>query len=70
MSVCVVQRARRDGTDDDGSQFDPADKPDAAEAEHIRLLKFVRDTQVWASGKRYCEVRAEDSWMVRNCSDS
>lgn len=60
-------KARSDAADRDfddmSSQGGGADKPDAAEAEHIRLLKFVRDTQVWATGKRYCEIRAEQSWM-------
>ncbi len=42
------------------------DSGDGAETEHIRLLKFVRDTQVWSSGKRYCEMRAEGSWAVRS----
>jgi hypothetical protein len=37
-------------------------KVEAAENEHIRLLKLVRDTHVWSDGRRYCEVRAEAAW--------
>lgn len=36
--------------------------PGAAETEHIRLLKLVRDTHVWKDGRRYCEVRAAMAW--------
>lgn len=54
------RRGRSSGALDDGVCEE--DSGDGAETEHIRLLKFVRDTQVWSSGKRYCEMRAEGSW--------
>jgi hypothetical protein len=36
----------------------------SGETEHLRLLRIMRDTHVWADGKRYCELKAESAWQA------
>ncbi len=62
-ALSVQERDDDDEKSDDG-EGDIRDESmvNSGEMEHVRLLKFVRDTHVWSNGKRYCEIRAEDSW--------